>query len=68
MLTHRGDDLLFFFVSNDRLEIFGFGNEAAVETLHIIDAVATRNDHGTVMLTNTLRGFHKCELGFILAM
>ena len=68
MLAHRGDDLLFFFVSRDRLEIFGFGNQAAVETLHIIDAVAPCNDHGTGMLTNALRGFHKCELGFILAM
>jgi len=75
MLTHglangpkKARVLLFFFFSGDRFEIFGFNNQTAIEALHVIDSVPARNDHGAVMLANSLRGFHKDELGFILTM
>ena len=55
-----GEEPLLFLVVNDyRLQIFGFDNQTAVEALHVIDTVAPCDDHGTAMLTNGLRGFHK---------
>ena len=42
--------LLFFFVHHDRLEIFGFDNQTAVEALHVIDPVSAGNNLGSVVI------------------
>jgi hypothetical protein len=63
--------LLFLFVHDDGLQIFGLNDQTAVEAFDIIDTVAAGNDYGTVMLANgrhRLHGLHKADYGFILTM
>ena len=59
-VSRRGsvrDQLLFFFVfDGDGLEIFGFKDLTAIEAFDVIHAVASREDHGAVVLTS---GLHK---------
>jgi hypothetical protein len=45
--------LFLFFVSGNRLEILGFKDLTAVQTLYIIDAVTPGNYFGTDMVTHT---------------
>ena len=56
---------LFIFFNGDGLEIFGFKDLAAIQAFNIIHAVASRDDHGAVVLTS---GLHKSNMGFILMM
>jgi hypothetical protein len=47
-------ELLFVFIfSGNRFKILGFKDLAAVQTLHVIDAVTPGNNFGTVMVTHT---------------
>jgi hypothetical protein len=47
-------ELLFVFIlGGNRLKILGFEYLAAVQTLHVIDAVTPGNNFGTVMVTHT---------------
>jgi hypothetical protein len=58
--------LLVVVIHNDRLQVFGFHDQTAIEALDIIYAVTTGNDNSTVMLTNRrdgLRGLHKANYG-----
>jgi hypothetical protein len=45
--------LVFFFVGGHGLEIFRFEDLAAIQTLHVIDAVTPGNYLSTVMVTHT---------------
>jgi hypothetical protein len=52
--TGQEAELLFVFIlSGNRFKVFGFKDLAAVQTLHIIDAVTPGNNFGTVMVTHT---------------
>ena len=53
--------LLFVVFGSHRLQIFGFDDQAAVETLDIIHPIAPSNNHGTGVLTSGLRGLHKAN-------
>jgi hypothetical protein len=53
------EGLLFFVFDRDRLQVLGFYNQTAVETLDIIHAVTPGNNYGTVVLTSELDGLHK---------
>ena len=56
---------LILFFNSDGLEIFGFKDLTAIQAFNIIHAVASRDDHGAVVLTS---GLHKSNMGFILMM
>src|SRR5215469_3826680 len=59
-----GSGLVFLFVDNYRLQIFCFQDETAVETFHIIDAIAPSNNHSTIVLAiggRRLRLLHKAD-------
>ena len=46
-----GDELFLFVVDNYGLKILGFEDLPAVQTFHIIDAIASGDDDGTGVLT-----------------
>jgi hypothetical protein len=54
-------ELLVVFVDHYRLQIFGFDDQTAVETLHIIDSVTPGYDFGAGVLTSGLDGLHKAN-------
>jgi hypothetical protein len=46
--------LLFLVFDGNRLQIFGFEDLAAVQTLYVIDPITPGEDYGAGMLTNAL--------------
>jgi hypothetical protein len=60
--------LVFLFVDDDGLEVFGFHDQTAVKAFHIIHAVTPGNDYSAVMLANRWHGLHKADYGFILTV
>ena len=54
------DELFFFFLDSDWLEIFSFKDLAAIETFDIINPVAAGQDHRAFMLAE---GLHTKQIG-----
>lgn len=53
--VRSGGGLVVLFVGGDRFQIFGFKDLIAIQTAHVIYAVASRQNLGTTMLA----GLHK---------
>jgi len=51
---------VFFFFDGDGFQVLGFEDLAAIETFHVIDAVAPCDNLGTVVLAS---GLHKGNMG-----
>ncbi|MBV9506019.1 MAG: hypothetical protein JO323_13545 [Acidobacteriia bacterium] len=52
-------ELLFVFFDLDRFEVFSFENLAAIETFHVVHAIAPGDDLRAVMITGD---WHKTAL------